>query len=345
MNKPPYIVTNNSISVVWEGKPYTVTNDNPNYHPLRKALLAAKYEDVPNFLDVEKQIENVSVGNIKVENGEVFYRQTKLHGVVVDKLLQFLREGLSDAKPLLRFIEKLMANPSNNSVEQLYTFLSYKTLPITDEGDVIGYKGVREDYYSHTGNPNTVVLQGVVDSSGRILNTIGATIEVARRSVDDNKDRHCSHGLHVGSYDYARDFTNGGHLLMVSFDPSDAVSVPTDCNYQKLRVCKYKVIGEVPVTSKPLQKSCYTVEDDVTPSDVDNSESYDLDCEYEYSDSTVFAIKNYVENREEAPTLKQIQSRLKGIHITCDEIAEICENLGFEIDEDPDAFSQSLVNV
>jgi len=222
MNKPAYIVTNSAITVIWEGQPYTVNTDNPNYTGLKNALLNAEYENIGRFLDIKKSIEDFSHGSIKVIAEKVYYGNYELKGFVIDKLLEFLRSGAKDAQPILNFIEKLMFNPSKNSVDQLYTFLSYKTLPLTETGNVIGYKGVDADYYSKHGNTNTLVITGKVDANGRILNKIGDTIEVARNSVDDNKDNHCSHGLHVGSYDYAKDWAgNTGHLLMVEFDPSD----------------------------------------------------------------------------------------------------------------------------
>jgi hypothetical protein len=251
-----------------------------------------------------------------------------------------------------------MFNPSKNSVDQLYTFLSYKTLPLTETGNVIGYKGVDADYYSKRGNTNTIVITGTVNKNGCILNKVGETIEVARNSVDDNKDNHCSHGLHIGSYDYAKDWAgNDGHLMMVEFNPCDAVSVPTDCNFQKLRVSKYKVIGEVPFerikeTQAPLNEPYYNTDKEI---DIDDENDCDNNCDcnlnegYNYSDSTVLAIRNYVEGRIEAglpPTLKSIQSRLKGIHITCQDIKDICLDLEFTVQEDDDtALSNSVVTI
>lgn len=356
MSKPAYIVTNNAITVIYEGQPYTVNIDNPNYNGLKNALLNAEYDNVGRFLDIKKQIEDFTHGSIKVVAEKVYYGNYELKGFVIEKLLEFLRSGAKDAQPILNFIEKLMFNPSKNSVDQLYTFLSYKTLPLTETGNVIGYKGVDADYYSKHGNKNTIVITGKVDENGRILNKIGETIEVARNSVDDNKDNHCSHGLHVGSYDYAKDWAgNNGHLLMVEFDPSDAVSVPTDCSFQKLRVSKYKVIGEVPFErikdEAPLNEPYYNTDEEI---DIDDGADCDEDCGcninegYDYSDSTYLAIKNYVEGRIEAglpPTLKSIQSRLKGIHISCQEIKDLCLELGFTVQEDDDtALSNSIVN-
>ena len=358
MNKPAYIVTSNAITVIWEGQPYTVNTDNPNYTGLKNVLLNAEYDNIGRFLDIKKQIEDFSHGSIKVVAEKVYYGSYELKGFVIDKLLEFLRSGAKDAQPILNFIEKLMFNPSKNSVDQLYTFLSYKSLPLTETGNIIGYKGVDTDFYSKHGNKNTIVITGNVDANGRILNKIGETIEVARNSVDDNKDNHCSHGLHVGSYDYAKDWAgNNGHLMMVEFNPSDAVSVPTDCNFQKLRVSKYKVIGEVPFerikeTEAPLNEPYYNTDEEI---DVDDENDCDNNCDcnlnegYNYSDSTILAIKNYVEGRIEAglpPTLKSIQSRLKGIHITCQDILDICLDLGFTVQDDDDtALSNSVVTI
>lgn len=346
MKKPPYIVTANGISIVWDGKPYNIGSDNPNFASLKKVLLDADYEHVPEYLDVEKRIEDFSSGNLHVKNGEVFYGSYRLHGVVVDKLLQFLKQGMKDAEPIVNFINKLMANPSNNSVEQLYTFLSYKLLPLTEDGNVIGYKGVQDDYYSHSGNKNTIVLQGAVSECGRILNKVGETIEVARRSVDDNKDNCCSHGLHVGSYDYARDWAgDAGRLLMVEFDPADAVSVPTDCSFQKLRVCKYKIIGEVPIEKKsdtdaPLKKAYYSKGEGVEIEIED-------DDECGVSDEVVLKIRDFLESWEQA-TVRQVQGMLResNVSMSCEDILEVCEeDLGLIVDkwEDEDICNWSIV--
>jgi hypothetical protein len=352
MNKPAYIVTSNAITVIWEGRPYMVNTDNPNYTGLKNALLNAEYDSIGRFLDIKKQIEDFSHNSIKIVSEKVYYGNYELKGFVIDKLLEFLRSGAKDAQPILNFIEKLMFNPSKNSVDQLYTFLSYKTLPLTETGNVIGYKGVDADYYSKHGNTNTIVITGTVNKNGCILNKVGETIEVARNSVDDNKDNHCSHGLHIGSYDYAKDWAgNDGHLMMVEFNPCDAVSVPTDCNFQKLRVSKYKVIGEVPFervkeTEAPLNEPYYNTEEEIS---IDDDCGCNISEGHNYSDSTYLAIKNYVEGRIEAglpPTLKSIQSRLKGIFITCQEIKDICLDLEFTVQEDDDtALSNSVVTI
>lgn len=338
MNKPAYIVTANSISIIWDGKSHIITSDNMNYEPLKKALLKGEYNNISKYLNVQKRVEEASFGNIKVAGESVYYKNQKLHGAVVNSLLQSLREGATDVSHTIKFIEKLMANPSKNSLDQLYTFLNYKLLPITSEGNVIGYKGVDNNYYSIRGNTKTRVLKGIVNEGGHIFNGVGEEIIVARNSVDDCKDNHCSFGLHIGSYDYALSWAGSqGRLMMVEFDPADAVSVPTDSSFQKLRVCRYKVIGEVTQENKivnqaPLKKSVYNTSSNIEiNNDEDDSEHFDeADSEAEV---VSIAVKNYVENKNASgskPTLKQIQSRVKNGY-SLQDIFSICTNLGLKV--------------
>ena len=222
----------------------------------------------------------------------------------------------------------------------------------------LGYKGVQNDFYSTTGNADTIVVQGTTNERHQILNAVGETIEVQRRCVDDNKDRGCSHGLHIGSYDYAEGWAGqDGKLLLVEFDPQDAVSVPTDCSFQKLRVSKYRVVADISDTRTELNKAVYDYNKPIYGSS-DSDDSCDEDdswkvvptdeCdEWNDDDANALAIRNYVENKHEDgfnPTLKQIQSRMKGEGLTCGDIRYIVETLGFEVEDDEDSpLSQAQV--
>ena len=259
-----------------------------------------------------------------------------------------LRQGMKDSAPLVNFITRLQANPSANSVNELYSFLCYKQLATTPDGMVYGYKGVQKDYWSSTGNADTIVVQGKTNERHQILNEVGATIEVARRCVDDNKDNHCSFGLHVGSFDYADNWAGeDGRLLLVEFDPADAVSVPTDCDFQKLRVSKYKVISDITDTRKELDKPVYEANKPIYGSDDDDNCCDDGDCgyvddedegrDYLYDDDGMddeddglvnLAIRNYIENildKDQLPTLKNVADlRICKSHgVRCNEVAEI----------------------
>ena len=315
MNKVPYTISDNSITIFWEGKPYTLRSDHANFKLAEKAILDARYDDLGDLLDISKAVENFVEGEIEVKDEIVYYKGHRLHGVVVDKLLDMLRSGMKDSAPLTNFITRLQANPSANSVNELYSFLSYKSLATTPEGRVLGYKGVQGNFWSSTGNADTIVVQGETNDRHQILNEVGSTIEVARRCVDDNKDNHCSFGLHVGSYDYANQWAGqDGRLLLVEFDPQDAVSVPTDCDFQKLRVSKYKVISDITGTRKELDTPVYEANKPIYGSD-DNDyldeDDYDEDDydEDDYDDSDDFDM-DQTEKEEERDNFPNLDLRL-----------------------------------
>ena len=229
-----------------------------------------------------------------------------------------LSQGSDNYLPLVRCLDKVYQNLSSQSREELCDFLAYKELPITEEGDIIAYKGVMDNYMSQRGNPNTVVVQGIVNERGQILNTVGSTIIVDRGCVDDNRENECSHGLHVGSLDYAKNWSQ--RTVVVKFNPKDAVSVPKNSACQKLRVCEYTVIADL---EREIDTAVFTGVQDPYP-----------DEPTDYSD-TVDTIDNYVwkkcEDRSEV-SVKQIQSRMKGTPLSCDEIVTIVTNLGYWVD-------------
>ena len=357
--KLAYNLSEDSITGFWEGKPYSVRSDNANFKPLRKAIFEARYEDVGELLDIKSAVEDFVAGDVEVRDEVVYYKgEHRLHGVVVDKLLDMLRAGMKDSAPITNYISRLMDNPSSNSVDELYTFLGYRSLPITPDGKVLGYKGVQDDFYSNTGNADTIVVQGKTNSRNQIFNGIGETIEVKRRCVDDNKDNHCSHGLHIGSFDYASGWSgSSGRLLLVEFDPQDAVSVPDDCSFQKLRVSKYKVVADLTDSKTELKKVVYQPNKPIYGSDSDDEEcegscddcecEHDVDyaCEVEddWSDecTSKLFIRNYIDNKltsGEEVTLKLIGSlkvcREEGWRVR--DVALIVEELGYSVNEDDD---------
>ena len=173
MSKVPYTLSENSLTIFWEGKPYTIRKDHANFQLAKKAIMDGRYDELGDLIDIVKSVENFVEGDIEVKDEVVYYKGHRLHGVVVDRLIEMLRAGMKDSAPLVNFITRLQANPSANSVSELYSFMSYKLLPNTPEGKVLGYKGVQGDYWSSTGNADTLVLQGKTNERHQILNEVG----------------------------------------------------------------------------------------------------------------------------------------------------------------------------
>lgn len=200
---------------------------------------------------VEEIVEDINFEDLRltVNSDGTFsgtYKGIVLPNVLTQKFYDMYKDGCKNFDMYFKFIDNILKNPRESVREELYDFLAAESLPINDAGNFIAYKGVREDMYSVTGsnrdsngNFTTNVIQGVVDNSGRILNSIGSTIRVRVTDVCDDRSIGCAQGLHVGSYSYASGF--GNITLAVEVNPMNVISVPTDCSCQKCRVSEYTV--------------------------------------------------------------------------------------------------------
>jgi len=235
----PYILTDESLTVVIEGKAHTMRNDHPSWDKAKQALKDEEFEKLEGLFNIESAVQDYfdSETNITVQNGGVYHEGEAVHNLVVDKILDFMRSDMP-YQPLVKFLGKLMDNPSHRAVDELYTFLEHKNMPITPEGNFLAYKGVNDDFTDkHTGN---------------FSNKVGEVLEMRRGGVDDDARHGCASGFHAGSYEYAKGYAyGGGNLMVVEINPADVVSVPYDCECQKLRTCKYKVVGHYETIEAP----------------------------------------------------------------------------------------------
>jgi len=235
-----YIINQTAIVFFFNNKPLRIEKTSNEYSRIIKCfdLDEAQQEEAIHAI-LDEKVGQFERDGFTITPDEVHYDGERLPEVLADKVRGIASEGLP-VKLFAKFWENLQANPSANSVRQLFDFLAYKELPITEDGFFLAYKGVNSDLWSCSGNTKTKVLQGEVNPTGHIKNTVGSTIEVLRRDVDDERSHHCSFGLHVGSLSYASSF--GHTTLVVKINPADVVSVPNDCSCQKARVAKYEVL-------------------------------------------------------------------------------------------------------
>ena len=239
------------ITVVLDGERHSINAGNGMFS---KALEAYKVNDWDAFIGcvnptIRLKSLYASYEGIEVKDGNLYVFGDPVHSTLATRVLSFLEAGL-DCVYLFKFILKLNLNPSKRAVDELYTFLEHRALPITDNGNFLAYKAVREDYSDKY--------------SGKFINTIDAVLEMPRNKVDDDKNVGCSYGFHAGTVEYAKDFMGReGHLMLVEINPADVVSIPTDCQFQKLRTCKYKVVGEYEIDlTDPLYASRFETNQD-----------------------------------------------------------------------------------
>ena len=257
------------ITVVLDGERHSINAGNGLFS---KALEAYKVNDWDVFIgcvnpEIRLKSLYASYEGIEVKDGNLYVFDEPVHSTLANRVLSFLEAGL-DCVHLFKFILKLNLNPSKRAVDELYTFLEHRALPITDNGNFLAYKAVREDYTDKY--------------TGKFLNTIDAVLEMPRNKVDDDKNVGCSYGFHAGTVEYAKEFMGReGHLMIVEINPADVVSIPTDCQFQKLRTSKYKVVGEYEIDlTDPLYASRFETDqdDDVDLWDDDSDDEVCSDC-------------------------------------------------------------------
>jgi hypothetical protein len=231
------------ITVFIEGKQYTINASNPAFPNALKAYKESDWQGLVDYIHPANKLHRLyfQYENIEVKDGNVYIDGDAVTSIVAERVLNALA-GDVDAVHIFKFMTRLQLNPSKRAVDELYTFLEHKNLPITDSGTFLAYKAVRSDYSDkHTGT---------------FFNTVGSVLTMPRNKVDDDKNAPCSYGFHAGTLEYASDFANHyDKMVVVEIDPADVVSIPTDCNFQKLRTCRYKVVAEY---EKPLVEDKYT---------------------------------------------------------------------------------------
>jgi hypothetical protein len=153
---------------------------------------------------------------------------------------------VTEGKPVqstVNFFEKLQANPNEDSKEQLYRYVEKHGIELFDDGDMILFKGCLPGTPPTSRNTGKATVNGE-EHDGHIPNPDGAIVEMPRSEVTFDPKVSCAQGLHVGTHKYASGFTSGP-TLKVRVNPRDIVSVPRDHNEQKIRTCRYLVVGQI----------------------------------------------------------------------------------------------------
>lgn len=244
----PFIMTNDALgqtlTLVVNSKPHTIGSDHINYNKILNELKTdGDVDTIINLLNIPLAVKQF-LGNsssfldFDLDNYKIYYKGEEVHSMLVDKIYMMLSMGFK-IDSMVNFMKNLYDNPSQRAIDELYGFLEFGKLPITEDGYFLAYKRVRLDYKS--------IHDGKTD------NSIGSIVEMPRTKVNDNSNETCSTGLHLCSFDYLKDF-DGDRIVIVKVNPRDVVSIPTDYNNTKARACKYEIIGEVTEIVKEVNK-------------------------------------------------------------------------------------------
>ncbi len=259
----PFMFVDGNLTLVLNNQSYQVLPDHINYKLILESLPTATAEELLEVVDVQKAVAVFSDGLVEIKNGQVLYEGEEVHGSISKRILEFMNKGLP-FQPLVNFLNNIMENPSMQSQKELYDFLEHEHLPVTEDGHFLAYKAVRSDFKDK--------YRGVFD------NSVGQVCTMQRAKVDDDRGRGCSNGLHAGALNYVASYgslENGDLIVIVKINPRDVVSVPSDSNYEKLRTCRYEVVGQYAgELLKPLYKADFS-QDDYEDDDEDSLSEYD----------------------------------------------------------------------
>ena len=234
-----------SITVLFEGQLHTMSDSDPTFGRVCAYILDGDFESAVKLFDKETSIrdsleQSVLSDRVEIRNGEVVLDGEICRNELTDLIIDMHDEG-ADYVPFANFLALLSENETHHSRNRLFEWLrSSGRFSLDPEGYIIGYKGLRSDFTSHNAGPGRVNEYPV---NGHLDNRPGNTLSID--TVEMDPEVGCAHGLHVGTFEYARDWARGGKLVSVRVSPADVASVPTDCNSQKMRVFKYEVIEEV----------------------------------------------------------------------------------------------------
>jgi hypothetical protein len=245
-----------------DGEVINVTSTHPSYAQIVKLLIEGTDDEESLLaltlpaLTAGKSLNRLSE-RVIYDTGTIYFDGDPIDASIANHIVNIIQEGGNENSygALVKFLEKLYQNPSEASRNSLYDFLVRNSFTITPDGDFLAYKGVNADGRSI--NSGYGIVDGVVHQNARLLNNVGSTLEMPRLKVDDDTGVGCSTGLHAGTYNYAKNFARG-MLLLVKINPRDVVSVPKDCNFQKIRTCRYVVLTQ---TEVKYEKTTYAYTD------------------------------------------------------------------------------------
>ncbi len=245
-------------TVTLNGQPHLFDPSHPQYTSLMQCVHAGDADEFVNLLNTGFQVENWSHGNFEFAEGILLFEGEQVAKDPTNRIVECMQQGFPH-EFMLNYLTNLYDNVSERAVQESYKWSSHKGLPITEDGMLVGYKGVRTYAGETIQGKNGEIKEGdLVDiyTGNSFRNNVGDTASMKRRQVCDDHTQGCDSGLHVGTYDYACNWAGStGVVILVKFNPKDIVSVPSDCEHQKMRVSSYEVIS---VAREQLEEAVYS---------------------------------------------------------------------------------------
>lgn len=218
-----YIRTPEGLSLVIQGQFRTVASTSKAFPGLLLALAhKADEAHVLALLEAsQQQLESAinTFEGLALQNGTLHYRGEPIEGLLAQRLLTALDEGMNPTM-LLSVHRNIQENPSKRVASRLYPCLECGSHVLTEDGEFLAYT---------TTAPSVDGPQ---------------TVAVRRNQVEEDATQACAHGLNVfplSAPSFTQGFVPPAWLCKVS--PRDVVAVPAEYPLAPLRVCRYELLA------------------------------------------------------------------------------------------------------
>lgn len=226
-----YSVGAKSLTVMADGDIHMLDDTDARFVKI-KALLQQKppkIDEALKLMDLKTAVVEASAGRVTIAPEGVTFEGEPLGGYMAERLVAMAGSGM-DVKPWMLFMDNLMENPNADTREDIFKWMECGKMPITEDGCIVGFKKVRDNYTDvHT---------------GKFSNAVGSVLVMPREQCDPSRNNTCSTGFHFCSADYLSKFS-GTRVMVVKIDPRDVTAIPKDYNNAKARCCRYEVTGEL----------------------------------------------------------------------------------------------------
>lgn len=317
---PPTLVNDQSITVFFPGvPPKTILSTSPSFEAAKQCLIDKDWDILLELMDPISSITQWGKGNLTVINGMIHIDGEPLASEALNQKVVSMWEAGFPIEPYMAFNERLLGLKSHRISKTLFPYIERHSFPLFEDGAFMAYKGLNDNQYKDkelTGeevlavyrhspqNPYTYINGRKLSDMGyyrELLQTkdyldvhsksvpqsVGDTVSMDVRQVNDDPNVGCSTGLHVGSNSYT---CNYGTRILVKIYPVNCIAVPSDCEFSKIRVDKYTLM-EIDTSTEGRGKSEYTrpmysfsVSPTFSEEEDDTDEDEDYDADYDEDD-------------------------------------------------------------